>query len=395
MPSVFRRVTRHPLGLGLDPRENRLTDIAAAVLEHVDGLAVALVDAALENAIANADVRLEAQPQARRAPRWRAVREHLAAMRAALQNLENPRLAVQSQLSTRSGKFTDLHIRLAPRPFAAGETLVFWLESKHGAQVHGTQLTDYVRDIKFVEADRHQVLVVAPRQDIAELVGVPDTMPVIAWQRVAAVMREWCRKPGVSDVERFLLGNFLLYLTEEGLMDEELFTAEHAFVLAAHPAADDASAKLVEMADDHVGGHWATRGPTAGGRNPAYGTDYWAHYPVVTKGRKPARWRSVVFGWGLMQDHLREEPRNGWVFWAGAMAVAARNSPFTVASNQEWMAKRHSEGFEYVPAVSWTLARFKYPEELLAHRIMEDQAQALGGWVVESFNLLAAAPPPR
>jgi hypothetical protein len=37
--SFFRRVTRFPLGSAVDPRENRLTEITAAVFDEVPGFA--------------------------------------------------------------------------------------------------------------------------------------------------------------------------------------------------------------------------------------------------------------------------------------------------------------------------------------------------------------------
>jgi hypothetical protein len=37
MSSLFGSVTRYPLGVGLNPRENRLTAATTAVLERVDG----------------------------------------------------------------------------------------------------------------------------------------------------------------------------------------------------------------------------------------------------------------------------------------------------------------------------------------------------------------------
>jgi hypothetical protein len=41
--SLFSRVTRYPPSPSMDPRENRLTEITAAVLERVDELAEKLL----------------------------------------------------------------------------------------------------------------------------------------------------------------------------------------------------------------------------------------------------------------------------------------------------------------------------------------------------------------
>lgn len=53
--SLYRRVTRYRASLRLDPRENRLTEITAATLERVGGLAQV---ASLRSAVKDAQIRL-------------------------------------------------------------------------------------------------------------------------------------------------------------------------------------------------------------------------------------------------------------------------------------------------------------------------------------------------
>jgi hypothetical protein len=48
--SLFSRATRYTRSPSLDPHENRLTEITAAVLEHVDGLAQKIAEALLRAA---------------------------------------------------------------------------------------------------------------------------------------------------------------------------------------------------------------------------------------------------------------------------------------------------------------------------------------------------------
>ena len=78
-------------------------------------------------------------------------------------------------------------------------------------------------------------------------------------QAFAETVRRWANRPDLGDVERFLLNDYLAYLREEGLMDEELLTAEHAFVLRAHPAADATVARLIELTDAHIAKEWGPR----------------------------------------------------------------------------------------------------------------------------------------
>lgn len=394
--SLFRRVTRYRVAPTQNPQENRLTEVTGAVLERVDGLASHVVEAVVATAATAANNRLfEAEGEAN-ARRWQKELDALEKMYSRLRAFKRPRVRVSTQRITKSGKFVDLELRLGPQPFAAGHELLFWIEVKHGAGVHGSQLTDYVKDIRREEADDRLVLMLAPRQSISELEGVPETMPVVEWQAVADAVRRWSRRSKLGPVDRFLVNDYLDYLHEEGLMDAEVLTAEHAFVLSAQPEAAQAVAKLMELADAYVQERWGKRGTTAGGKKPAYGTGYWAHYPLAAAGEKPHKsWRSTTLEWSLVEDTFRDEPRNAWVFTAGATFWAARNSPASLAENAEWLAAARKDGFEYVQSYYWRLWRHLYPEELLARKTLDAQADALGKWTVDSFRLLAAKPPPH
>lgn len=378
--SLFRRVTRYRVGGTQDPRENRLTEVTAAVLERVDGLAQALFVTALGGIDESDAAAQTAEPALQ-----------------ALKALESPRLAVATQFTTQSLKFVDLQVRWRPQPFATGSSVLLWVEVKHGADVHGTQLSDYVTDIALESADERLVIVVAPRQTSHELTGVPSTVPVVEWQTVATAALEHARRAYTGQVERFLLNDYLTYLAEEGLMEEELLTAEHAFTLRAHPRAEAAVARVIELADAHVAKHWGPRGQAAGGKKPAYGLGYWAHYRLLPGDAEgaSATWRSTVFEWGLTRDTDRDEPRNAWVFFAGATFWAARDSPEGGPENASWLDARRKDGFEYVSSWYWRLNRYRYPEELLGATTLDAQVEELGAWVVAAFSALAEAPPPH
>jgi len=65
--SLFSRATRYTRSPRLDPHENRLTEVTAAVLERVEGLAQGIAEALLE--AANADVRYAIRPRSFGDPR--------------------------------------------------------------------------------------------------------------------------------------------------------------------------------------------------------------------------------------------------------------------------------------------------------------------------------------
>lgn len=394
--SLFRRVTRYRVSPTQNPQENRLTEITAAVLERVDGLASAVLEAVVATAATAASKRLCDAESNAEAERWRTQTARLAEMLASMRKLSDPRLRVSTQRTTKSGKFVDLELRLTPQPFGPGEVCLFWVEVKHGAGVHGTQLTDYETDIRSEDADERLVLILAPRQSLAGLIGVPETMPVVEWQALADAVRRWARRPELSAVDRFLLTDYLAYLNEEGLMDVEVLTAEHAFVMSAYTEAEQAITKLMEVTDAWIQERWGKRGRTYGGKKPTYGPLYWAHYPMAAKGENPpTTWRSTNFEWALLPDGHRDESRNAWAFVAGATFWAARDSPAPLPENAEWLAAHCKHGFEYVNSWSWRLWRHLYPEELLGAKTLDDQAALLGAWVVESFTLLARMPPPK
>lgn len=394
--SLFRRVTRYRVAPTQNPQENRLTEVTGAVLERVEGLAQHVLVAVLATAETAATERLLNARGGAEAESWQAALDRLAATRSGLQKLSNPRLRLSTQRTTKSGKFVDLELLLMPQPFAPGEAFLFWVEVKHGAGIHGTQLVDYETDIKGEHADERVVLVLAPRQSVPNLVGVPESMPVVEWQAFADAVRRWSKRPALGEVDRFLLDDYLAYLYEEGLMDAEFLTAEHAFVMSARTDAEQAIAKVMEVADAWVQEHWGQRGKTAGGKRPAYGPGYWAHYPMAARGETPPEsWRSTNFEWSLIHDGHRDESRNAWAFVAGATFSVARDSPAPLPENAQWLVAHRQNGFEYVQSWSWRLWRHLYPEELLGATTLDAQAALLGGWVVQSFALLASAPPPR
>jgi hypothetical protein len=212
VPSLFRRVGRYvPSGL-LDPRENRLTEAFASVLERVDRLPARLV----------AD--------------WCGVS---APAQAA---------SIRTQRRTASGGFVDLELR-----FAGDAPLLVWVEVKHGADLHEQQIESYASDI-LAEAlgERHLVLL-APRQSMPQ--STQGATPV-EWQRVARLLQSLERDKSLHDVERFLVREFCRYLKEEGLADEEALTAATAFALAARPTAERTLARLLEIVDGYVPAAW-------------------------------------------------------------------------------------------------------------------------------------------
>src|SRR5215210_2534224 len=98
--SLFRRVTRYRIGPAQDPRENRLTEVTAAVLGRVDGLALDVMDVVLETAAATADAHPIDENDEAECVLWKEVRDRLHNQLDRLRELARPRLRVDTQVST-------------------------------------------------------------------------------------------------------------------------------------------------------------------------------------------------------------------------------------------------------------------------------------------------------
>ena len=367
--SLFRSVTRYVPAAKGDPRENRLTEVTSAVLERVQPVAMAvcryLAEAAPQEAAAEATAAL-------------------GLMR------DEARVEVRTQRGTRSGGFVDLELRAGAGP--PSRDALLWVEVKHGAGVHYAtdprtgrprpQLEAYLQDIEEVPAGARLVVLVAPRA------SMPDyrarEVAAITWQEVAVLIASWRDSAALTDRDRFLIEEYCRYLREEQLMDPgEPLTEHHAAVLAAQPGTEEVLGELVTLADERVRELWGQ--PT---------TTYEKYKPV--RGAQPGAsgpWGTVYFDWGFGPEEARQEQsRGGQAFYAGATMEGAQ-------TDMAWLALCESKGFEYEPAEKPRnyhdrIRRYLYPDELLAQATLSEQAEMLGDFVLETFQLLADDPPP-
>lgn len=186
--SFLGRVTKYSPRPRLNAAENRLTEVTAGVLEHVDGFPQELVAAMLDFAVSDVSMGADIAADDDAATLRRRVVE-LTDMRERVRQAGACDVTIRTQVGTSSGGFVDLEIRLRPDVMDRGHDLIFWVEVKHGAPVHGDQLEVYELD-----ADEGDcvVLVVAPLQSMPS--GVPAHMPVIPWQALADGVRKRCRR---------------------------------------------------------------------------------------------------------------------------------------------------------------------------------------------------------
>jgi hypothetical protein len=357
MPSLFKRATRYEPSVLANPRENRLTEVFAATLERTADLASLLVS------------------------NWLRVDGIEAGV------------SVRTQRAT-GGGYVDLELAFgAP----TNPDLIVWVEVKHGAGESGSQLETYARDIERVPASERKLVLLAPRDSMPPVRD--PTVIRIEWQQVASFLRHLPKSQEDDPVHRFLVREFLAYLEEEGLTDAPALTAAHALSLAVGPSAERTLSTLLELTFAHVEKAWgkpADYRRIAGSQKPNFAPWWWASYDTAPRGKEPA-WKSQAwFDWALFPDSARAEGRDSYAFFSGVTFERSRGgSPASIVGNEAWLRERSAAGFEYVQDSYWRLVRYLYPEQLLSETTIEDQAAKLGRWIVESFALLAKAPPPK
>jgi hypothetical protein len=406
--SLFSRATRYTRSPSLDPHENRLTEITAAVLERVDGLAQGIAEALLRMACDHASRMLAesgAGPTRWSAEQWQSELQRRETVRAAVEGLKEPRVRISTQVTTPKGRFVDMEIWLRPkRPGDAVDDVVLWLEVKEGSDIHGNQLDVYLEDIAAHKAAQRAVLLVAPRgQSFAS--SPPLSVAPVDWQTASAVVAAATRDPTRDKIDRWLLDQYAEYLREEGLMDPEALDARLALALMEANEAEEAAAGICEHADAWITAHWCGNTnqaqPRGSSTEPAFGLGYWATYEAHRPSETAApTWQGGWFEWGMRNtgelDYMNEDDiRGANVFYAG-VTFEAKANPAKTEGNETWLNERLSDDF----LTTWfsgyhRLVRLKYPDELLVQTTLEAQGQALGEWVVEAFERMAQNAPPQ
>ena len=293
MTSLFRRVTRYPVLGGLDPHENRLTEVTAAVAARVRDMPATLVRVLAREGRASLRERLrDADPDSRGeiALACRALDRLQAHMESPARS--SARIATQV---VRRGRSVDLEVRLRSDPLDRTQDVLMWVEIKHGAPVHGDQLQSYLERIRLEPAAHRAVVVLAPRGAMPELASVPRRVGVVAWQQVAADVAALVRI--TDDAERRLLLEYLDFLKEEKLMDDAALNARHAATLADQPSAFNVIERLCELTSSHVERQWGKasnyRGRDRGGRR--FEPGYWERIRYPTTPGRPRTGATV--GW--------------------------------------------------------------------------------------------------
>jgi hypothetical protein len=314
---------------------------------------------------------------------------------------------IRTQRPTGSHGIVDLEIELRPSSQSRAEeaseeepladitrNVVCWVEIKHGAALgHDeggvAQTAIYLEDIAGTLAGGTHVRLLVPRGFDSTGAGVPAG----TWQEFARFLVDFRRREqrNLSEVSRWLIGEFLDYLKEEDLMDEERLTVQHAFVAAALPGTQSIITRVYEVIDAYLRREWSA--PTAQRKGNL--SNIWMNYPLDPRGSDfattwgPRSWLE----WGLRPDVFRDdEARRSLVFYSGLNATAKEN-PLIIPGNAPAVYALEAQGFQGVFSEYPRLWRLRYVEDVLALSTLEEQALALADWVLTSFRAVVAAAP--
>lgn len=271
--SFFRGLTKYSSSSRADPRENRLTEAFAAVLREVEGLGLALAIQWLDPG--NAD-------------RFRG-EEAAAGSAEAFERLSGGRAPVLRQVRTQQlellpeRRWIDLELLFD----AGGHELKVRIEVKHGSKPENGQVPSYRLD----EAGNPAVPVVllAPSRDLpfTDTDQAPEDVPQRSWQSTLKTIERFKQKTP-APVAAWILGHFIEFAREEGLMPMDAITEEEAGMVSALSTTTQALRELLESARIEIGRQWGEKDPekSSGGK----GVGAWKHYRMAQRNRNEPPW---------------------------------------------------------------------------------------------------------
>jgi len=387
--SLFRRISRYGVSAGRDAREDRLTEICAALFASArcSGLPrhVALswlTAAALQHDCACAD--------------------ELAAILG--DEDRDWRCEVRTQLRIEVAgaiRRPDLELRFSHgEPDGRATSVVLWIEFKHGTTPHSGQLHAYVQAQRARRLAHATVLLVAPRADIPfDPVEIPAQVPVLSWQETARSLRAY---PPPDDVARYLVDELCAYLKEEGLMDPDQLSPVHLVALANYREALSTLDRVCDIAAEEVSRRWNQgelpgRWPSTGPRSEK-SARWWPYPSYPIGGSAPGVSDAWSWDWEQLDDSASVllDGRPGVPCFSVGMAAEVKDGAMATLTDAQRAALEqaafsllalgdtNSRNYEYV----WRIA---YPEEVLAGRDLRSQGDALASWIHDGFLALSAA----
>lgn len=388
--SLLGRISRYGVSALRDSREDRLTEILAALFDsrHCPGLARQVALGWLERACEQAQLADKAHIIE--------VRNMLGDSELVWSCLARTQLRISIDGSPRR---PDLEVRFRGRTEDGDVKQVsLWVEVKHGTPPHTGQLQAYLDAQRAGRVRNATVVLVAPRGDIESFDAneIPSEVPKLTWQDTAQQVKRYVP---ADDIGAFLIDELLRYLREEGLMDPEQLTPVHLVALANHREAVIALDRVCEIAAEEVGRRW--NDADSSGSYPPRGSrsESWWNYPKHPRGGDtPAKAADWNFDWQLFDDssYLFKDGRPGVPCFAVGMAAGADKKAAGALDTLTQQLLEDSR-FEILPLGSTVTRNFEYawrrayPEEVIVGGDIVSQGAALAAWIVDGFTALTAA----
>jgi hypothetical protein len=231
--SLFSRLVRWRASDARTPAEDRLTEVFAAVLERVPGLALELARGWLDPANTAAGERASEASR----PLWNAL--------ARVEPLTLPRVLTQVPAA---GRRVDIELRFAS-VVEGPLDLIVRVEVKHGTHPHSGQIPDYLDSMP--PARESAVILLAPRDilPVVDLAEVPLTVPQRSWQATARALAAFHADDPVT---AWLCEELSSYLYQERLMDPDALRPEHLTALAYYEEASAGLAVICQRAAEFL-----------------------------------------------------------------------------------------------------------------------------------------------
>jgi hypothetical protein len=410
------RIAQHPRIPGHNRREDRLTEVVAALFEspHCKGLAWEVIRRLLEAS----EIELASMMSAGHddSPS----REGVGPIPSEIVTLlgDDPtawRCQVRTQVHATVDedlRRPDLVLTFTPSKQATTsvERIAICIEAKQGTRPRRRQLYAYQRWLRDQGIDNGLVVLVGPRNRYStyDPTEIPDNVPRKSWQQMAQVLnRVVCTDPIRTDrIRAYLVREVCDYLAMEDLVDPDVITPLHLAVLAERPTAEQAIARACEMVGECITRDWNDLARYEGDpRKPRFGVGYWETYPACRRRDDQDDWGGAWWGWHLRpDDYSLPESRGVPVFGTG---IASEGPIVIGAAGESWLKAlngrltdkttpldKATPFLAYEDGRLYHVQRVAYPEEVLIGRTLQQQAEYVAAWIIETYDMLHEAGPP-
>ena len=369
--SVFRRLTKYRESALSNPKENSLTEAFAVVLDEVDGLAMDLCKSWLD----------PAEAQCMFGERCEDDVDNKSVLGRLRESDFQCRLDCETQVWIQSAR-VDLELRFTSE---RSPVVVIRVEVKHGHEPEGDQLRKY-------QSDGTAVVLLAPAPDLLKWADdqeqIPDAVAQRSWQATARKIRQFRMATSLTELEQWLIDEFLNLLKEEQLMAREAIGPQHLIAMANHAESKEALKQLLDLAIGKINDD--DRWQYDGGEGAGYGK-YAKYRPVDDAGQ--VQWATAWYEFKASTDSsVPGDGSEDLYFLAGISANGKAGSFGENDSAAERLENLQKDLFGFKLFSEGRCHRFMRvatPMSVIRGDTIEKQADALAEWVIKSFDLRA------